>query len=86
MTIATSYARALHSVVEKTPTRSKEFIQNLKLALERRGHTKLFPYILREYEKLESQKKRSASQAVITPEIARTDTLLQLYRKLIETK
>lgn len=86
MTTAAAYARALESLVEKTPTRSKEFLKNLHTSLQRRGHNKLLPQIVSEYEKLELQKKRSAQSAEITLQMEQTRILLQLYRKLIEAK
>lgn len=86
MTTAGAYARALQELVEKTPTRSKEFLKNLHTSLERRGHSKLLPQIVSEYQKLELQKKRSAENAKITPQMEQTRILLQLYQKLIEAK
>lgn len=86
MTTAAAYARALESLVEKTPARSKEFLKNLHTSLQRRGHSKLLPQIVNEYEKLQLQKKRSTEMSKVTPQMEQTRILLQLYRKLIEAK
>jgi hypothetical protein len=50
--------------------------------LERRGHHKLAPSIIAEYQKLVLAKERLAKHKEETPERARTRTLLELYRAL----
>lgn len=55
-------------------------------ALQRRGHTKLMPQIYREYEKLLLHRDRLAAHQKVTPAQERTRVLLELYRKLINTR
>ncbi len=82
MTTALQYAKALRSLVEENPNEGALFLNSLREALARRGHGKLFPYILREYQKLELKAARSASARTPTPERERTRMLYELYKKL----
>jgi hypothetical protein len=75
--IATDYAKALYELGGK-----EEHLAPLKSMLERRGHQKLLPNILAEYEKLSLTKERLALHRHETPERRRTRELLELYRKL----
>lgn len=77
---AGDYAKALYGMKPKA-----EHLRGLRAALERRGHVKLMPRILAEYEKLQSRKARLAKQKEVTPEQERTRVLLELYRTLIAT-
>ena len=85
MAIATSYAKALHQLMDKSDL-SKQYLHNLKESLAKRGHTKLMPKILSEYQKLDVQKQRSLTHAAVTPEKERVRVLLGLYKKLTEQK
>ncbi|MDE1924659.1 MAG: hypothetical protein KGH79_00555 [Patescibacteria group bacterium] len=82
MPIARIYAQALFEMVEAKPSSTKVFLANLQKALKRRGHQKLLPAILNEYQKLETAAARRALYAKVTPEMERTRILMQLYRKL----
>jgi hypothetical protein len=75
--IATDYAKALYELGGK-----KEHLAPLKKMLERRGHTRLMPSILAEYQKLALHDERLARHKEETPERRRTRELLELYRKL----
>jgi len=86
MNSAAAYARALKSLVEQKPDQSTAYLANLRGALVRRGHSKLLPRILSEYQRLEAQSERSARYKVITPQMERTRILLELYQKLITTE
>lgn len=83
MILASQYAKALRSLVEENPTTGKEFLAGLHAALTRRGHEKLLPHILSEYEKLEMADKRTKRAKEVTPERERTRILFELYKKLI---
>jgi hypothetical protein len=76
--LARDYATALHELGGK-----KEHLAPLKSILERRGHQKLLPRILAEYEKLELGAARLGVHKEETPERRRTRTLLELYRTLV---
>ena len=82
MPLARTYARVLHELVEKNPKGARIFLKNLREALKRRGHGKLLPNILSEYQKLETAGLRRAMYAEVTPEMERTRVLMQLYKKL----
>jgi hypothetical protein len=86
MNIASTYARALFEMLETSPKHSKVFFENLQKSLKRRGHQKLLPKILSEYEKLETAHKRRDLYSTVTPQMERTRTLMQLYKKLIATR
>lgn len=86
MNTATYYAKALESLVETHPDKGRQYIKNLRASLMLRGHEKLLPRILSEYQKLDVKRKRVERHRAITPEMQQTDRLLQLYRKLIATK
>jgi hypothetical protein len=77
---AEDYAKALCQLEAKP-----EHIAGLRDALKRRGHLKLFPRILAEYEKLQLRERRLKKQKEVTPEGERTRVLLELYRTLIAT-
>ncbi|HEV8666876.1 MAG TPA: hypothetical protein VN665_03465 [Candidatus Paceibacterota bacterium] len=81
MTTAAAYAKAIYDL-DKAKF-SKEYFANLKNALESRGHRKLLPAILSEYEKLELAAERSKTRSAITPESERNRQLLELYRRLV---
>jgi F0F1-type ATP synthase delta subunit len=85
MNLERSYARALYEVVSKDEAKGKEYIANLKEALKRRGHEKLFPKIFSEYEQLTLKKERSNVQTTVSPEQERTRILLELYQKLTQS-
>ena len=84
MTIAATYAKALRSLVEENPSTGKEFLTNLRLALNKRGHEKLLPQIFAEYKKLELAGARAAQASAVTPERERTRILFELYKKLTQ--
>jgi len=86
MTIAASYARALYELVAQDPRKGSVYLKNLRASLTRRGHLKLLPNIVSEYQKLHIAKERAARNSAVTPEKERTRILLGLYKKLIETK
>lgn len=86
MTIAASYAKALHDLVTKDASNSAAYIKNLAASLQKRGHIKLMPAIVSEYQKLDIQAERSKQHSKVTPEKERTRVLLGLYKKLVETK
>lgn len=86
MTIAASYARALHQLVSQSPGKSSTYIANLRASLAKRGHLKLLPKIVSEYQKLDVADVRAARNSAVTPLKERTRILLGLYKKLIETK
>ena len=86
MTIAASYARALHQLVSSNGSKGATYIANLRASLAKRGHLKLLPKIVSEYQKLEIAGARAARSSAVTPEKERTRMLLGLYKKLIETK
>ena len=79
MTLATQYARALYA--SKVP--DAERLSGLRAALKRRGHEKLLPRIVAEYERLAVQEKRLASYKKTTPEKEQTRVLLELYQTLV---
>lgn len=85
MTSATEYAKALYAAANEHPQMGTKLLGNLRTLLERRGHTKLLPRILSEYEKLFLREERAKRYANPTPEEERTRVLLELYRKLIHT-
>jgi hypothetical protein len=82
MNLATQYAKALHELMAEHPTKGKTFIHNLEATLTRRGHTKLLPQIMREYEREEVGAARVARAKEVTPERERTRVLFELYKKL----
>jgi hypothetical protein len=75
--LATDYAKALYDLGSK-----KEHLSALKQVLARRGHAKLLPSILAEYQKLALYQERLAAHKTETPKQAQTRTLLELYRTL----
>lgn len=83
MSIAAQYAKALHELAEKNPENAQKYLKNLRELLRRRGHEKLLTTIWSEYQKLQVAQERTRKHRSITPEIERTDKLLQLYRQLI---
>lgn len=83
MTLARMYAEAL-SKAEQGKT-MKETVQHLLIALKRRGHLKLLPRIVAEYEKLQERSARSKAYTKVTKEGEQTRMLLELYNKLITT-
>ena len=82
MTIASSYARALHALVTENPKKGREYLKNLMAILSRRGHQKLMRPVFAEYQKIELHGERLASQSSITPQKERARVLLELYRTL----
>ncbi len=85
MTLAASYARALYELVLEDPSKATTFSAHLQSGLTKRGHLKLLPAIVREYEKLEVQEARSTLHSTVTPEKERVRVLLGLYKKLVDT-
>lgn len=77
---AADYAKALYQMQAKP-----EHVAGLRQALERRGHRKLMPRILAEYEKLELKARRLKKQKEVLPAEERARVLLELYRKLVAT-
>lgn len=75
--IATDYAKALYELGGK-----KEHLAPLVSVLKRRGHERLMPNILAEYQKLALKDERLAKHKEESPERRRTRELLELYRKL----
>jgi hypothetical protein len=75
--LATDYAKALYVLGGK-----KEHLAPLKAILARRGHTRLMPGILAEYQKLILRDERLAKHKAESPKQAQTRHLLELYRKL----
>lgn len=86
MPTAVVYAKALREASKSDGASAKKLLTNLRGALESRGHQKLLPAILTEYQKLELAEERSKALATITPESERNRILLELYRKLISTQ
>lgn len=83
--IATDYARALYAAAQDNSEKGTQLIKNLRALLARRGHSRLLPHILTEYEKLSLRDRRRERYARVTPEAERTRVLLDLYRTLIKT-
>ena len=81
MTLAAQYAKALYE--SSVPGTAR--LQNLREALRRRGHEKLFQQIYTEYKRLVEKEKRLQEYKKITPEKEQTRILLELYQKLIHT-
>ncbi len=75
--IAHDYAKALYELGGKP-----EYLVPLKSVLERRGHMRLMPSILAQFQKLALHDERLAKHKEETPERRRTRELLELYRKL----
>ncbi|MBP7770311.1 MAG: hypothetical protein KA066_00120 [Candidatus Pacebacteria bacterium] len=75
--LSRDYAQGLYELGGKP-----EHLKPLKSVLERRGHLKLLPQILAEYQKLEEHDARIAKHKEETPEQAQTRQLLELYRTL----
>lgn len=75
--IATDYAKALYELGGKP-----EHLAPLKSILERRGHVRLMPNILAEYQKLVLHDERLSKHKEDSPERRRTRELLELYRTL----
>ena len=86
MNPAVYYAQALFELGEAHPEHAQLYLKNLRLALKRRGHEKLLPRIWGEYQKLELKRSRVEKHKETTPQMERTDKLLQLYRRLIATQ
>ncbi len=86
MSVASSYARALHELVAKDSAKASAYIKNLQASLAKRGSLKLLPVIASEYDKLEIAQQRRALRSSVTPEKERVRVLLSLYKKLVETK
>lgn len=75
--LAKDYAQGLYELGAK-----KEHLAELTKILKRRGHTKLLPQILAEYEKLVEHDARLLKHKEETPDQTQTRILLELYRKL----
>lgn len=75
--LARDYAQGLYELGGKP-----EHLAPLKKVLERRGHLKLLPQILAEFQKLKEHDARLAQYKKESPEQAQTRILLQLYRTL----
>lgn len=75
--LARDYATGLYELGGKV-----EHLAKLKKILASRGHEKLIPQILAEYQKLGEHDARLAKHKEETPEQAQTRILLELYRKL----
>ncbi len=81
MNLATQYAVAVYQ--SSAPDAKK--VEGLRQALKRRGHEKLLPRILAEYEKLAERERRSKQYRTITPAQEQTRILLELYQKLVQS-
>ena len=81
MTIARMYAEALYRAHKDKPL--SKLLPNLLLSLKRRGHTKLLPRVMAEYEKLLEREERTKEYSKVTPESEQTRVLLELYQKLV---
>lgn len=75
--LARDYAQGLYELGGKP-----EHLAPLIKVLERRGHSKLLPQILSEFQKLEEHDARLKKHKEETPEQAQTRILLELYRTL----
>ncbi len=75
--LARDYAQGLYELGGKV-----EHLAPLRQVLERRGHLKLLPQILAEYQKMEEYDARLTKHKEETPEQAETRILLELYRTL----
>lgn len=84
MNLSASYARALHELVAKNPSKGSDYIKNLRHALARRGHEKLLPRIFSDYHTLTVKEERLRVHQAITPQKEQTRILLELYRKLTQ--
>jgi F0F1-type ATP synthase delta subunit len=82
MNLAYQYAKALHELIGEDGTEGKTYLENLKAALEKRGHEKLLPQILTEFENLEIAANRVAAAKAQTKEKEQTRVLFELYKKL----
>lgn len=71
------YAQGLYELGGK-----QEHLAPLIKILERRGHLKLLPQILAQFQKLGEHDARMARHKKETPEQAQTRILLELYRTL----
>ena len=80
---AHDYAQALYELTKVKPAKGKEYLSNLKKALVRRGHEKLLPRILAEYEKLVAKEKRAEQFEKLTAKEEQKRILIELYQKLI---
>lgn len=82
--LARDYAQGLYELTRKSDLRSQGvgLADRLKEVLERRGHLRLLPHILSEYEKLAAGAQRLEKHKQETPEQAQTRMLTELYRKL----
>jgi site-specific recombinase XerD len=85
MPTALLYAKALRASVAADGSKATAYIENLRKALESRGHQKLLPAILSEYQKLDLAEARNQARSTTTPETERTRALLELYRRLVST-
>ena len=77
---AQQYAQALFSV---EGTQARAAAARARELLASRGHLKLLPRVVAEYEKLALMAKRRELRKAPSPETERTRILLQLYRKLV---
>jgi len=85
MPTAALYAKALREAAQQDQMKAKALLGNLHSALLRRGHQKLLPAILSEYEKLELADERSKMRSTISPQSERNRMLLELYRRLVSS-
>ena len=81
MNLATQYAMAAY---QSDMSEAKK-AEGLRETLKQRGHEKLLPRILMEYEKLIEREQRSKKYRTTTPEKEQTRILLELYQKLVQT-
>ncbi|MEI7719983.1 MAG: hypothetical protein WCI89_02110 [bacterium] len=85
MTLQQQYAHALHDLVSTAPEHSRTYLTGLMQTLKKKGHIKLAPQILVQYQQIIETKKRSEKYTHVTEESERTRVLLELYRKLVAT-
>lgn len=75
--LSRDYAQGLYELGGKP-----EHLAPLREVLKRRGHLKLLPQILVEFEKIREHDARIAKHKEESPEQAQTRILLELYRTL----
>ena len=85
MKLSQQYAHALFALRQEMPEKSKAHLEGLVRTLQSKGHTKLSPNILFEYQAILEKKDRSARYGEVSTEGERTRALVELYRVLAST-
>jgi len=83
MTLGEQYAHALYQLTEEHPQKGTTYLKSLQKVVTSRGHQRLLPTILAQYEKLALQGKRKAQLEKRSPEQEQTRILLELYNTLV---